>query len=612
MIRLSSRLLASVSYQILGAFALVVLAALAGYTASLTATEQMSQDAERIDIAGSLRMLSTRAALTYYTAYTTRDTERVNNVLQSLKARLENPVLDAGSPESQRQLAAIRQHWAEAEAHFEKMALPPEYIRVSVEKLVDEIDQFVLSVQRDSEEKVSRMRTIQLLALLTVLLTSALMVYLIRNRVQAPLSQLVNAHQRLESGHFDTRLNLTRQDEFGSLAASFNAMSAQLDKLYHELEEEVAHQTRALNARNEGLNALFAISGDLHAEPISSHTLRAALIRMKKAIHARELILCLAESETPVQYCQLHTESSPVLRGLTAPDIDQTRRDCEQAPETRLCFPLSSAKGELGLLIVHFSQPAEPWQHQVCAMLASLIVQALSDHLEHEHSTRAALHEERTAIGRDLHDSLAQSLAYLKIQLTKGHRLLELARYDDLRATLAEAREGLNAAYSQLRELLTTFRLQISEPGLEQALRGACAEFAARGESLEIQLSWEVSDYTPDANDEIHLLQIVREALANVVKHSRATKALVKLSDTQDGRLELLIEDNGCGLDTGSSPLHHHGLRIMEERARALPDGTIEIGAITENGRTGTRIRVTFTHQRQAELLLKVVPHVVQ
>ncbi len=114
---------------------------------------------------------------------------------------------------------------------------------------------------------------------------------------------------------------------------------------------------------------------------------------------------------------------------------------------------------------------------------------------------RLALFEERSVMARELHDSLAQSLTYLKIQAT---RLSLLARSGggsgSMEDALAELKEGLNTAYRQLRELLTTFRLQMDEQGLGPALAKTVDEFNARGKltvRLDNKLAVSPLKYSP-------------------------------------------------------------------------------------------------------------------
>ena len=94
------------------------------------------------------------------------------------------------------------------------------------------------------------------------------------------------------------------------------------------------------------------------------------------------------------------------------------------------------------------------------------------------------------------------------------------------------------------------------------------------------------------ANQQIHVLQIVREALSNMVRHARARTARVVLQGGADGEVCLTVEDDGSGI--GAPPAdsyNHHGLAIMRERARSM-GGQIAIAPRDDHGtRVGVRFR---------------------
>ena len=194
-------------------------------------------------------------------------------------------------------------------------------------------------------------------------------------------------------------------------------------------------------------------------------------------------------------------------------------------------------------------------------------------------------------MARELHDSLAQSLTYLKIQVARLSILLGPAsEKDTVGGVLIELKQGLETAYHQLRELLTTFRLQMDGVGLSPALAKTVEEFNARGD-LDITLSSPPHISSLSVNEEIHVLQIVRESLSNIVHHSQATQAWVNLSIEDDNSIQLRVEDNGIGIPQKAERTHHYGLAIMAERASTLH------GELTVEPRNqgGTRVSLKFT-----------------
>jgi len=178
----------------------------------------------------------------------------------------------------------------------------------------------------------------------------------------------------------------------------------------------------------------------------------------------------------------------------------------------------------------------------------------------------------------------------MKIQLSRLQALLKKPNSEvDVDNVIIELRVGLNSAYKELRELLTTFRLKTDGEDFNETLLKTVAEFNERGETrIECDNTITYFDLTP--NEEIHILQLIREALSNIVQHARATNAKLSLQYAQDGKLQICIEDNGIGLPEVTSRTHHYGLSIMHERAKTL-NGNYEINNKPEGG---VRIALKF------------------
>jgi two-component system nitrate/nitrite sensor histidine kinase NarX len=159
---------------------------------------------------------------------------------------------------------------------------------------------------------------------------------------------------------------------------------------------------------------------------------------------------------------------------------------------------------------------------------------------------------------------------------------------ETLATVTAELRDGLNNAYRQLRELLTTFRLQIHDAGLVQELSDTAEEFSRRGE-FQVHLHVDALAFQLSASEQIHLLQITREALSNCLRHAHAQNAWLQLR--QEGEtVSLSIEDDGRGFCGAVDQREHHGLTIMDERARSL-HGQLDI---VPREPQGTRVQMRF------------------
>ncbi|BAL27093.1 histidine kinase [Azoarcus sp. KH32C] len=257
-----------------------------------------------------------------------------------------------------------------------------------------------------------------------------------------------------------------------------------------------------------------------------------------------------------------------------------------------LAVPLGDGKTRYGHLFVIGRDEPESLSSllQVVELVGKHLAMAIAHCRRNQEGRRIALIEERTSMARELHDSLAQSLSYMKIQVTRMQKLLQRgARPEEVAGAAEEVREGLNGAYRKLRELLNTFRMQIDAGGLAAALEEALDEYGARS-SVAMTLDNRLGACRLDVNEEFHVVQIVREALSNVVRHAGATQATVRLSLLNDGLTAVTVEDDGQGFDPVVDTRNHHGTTIMRERALSL-GGALSIERRAEGG---CRVTVRF------------------
>jgi two-component system nitrate/nitrite sensor histidine kinase NarX len=259
--------------------------------------------------------------------------------------------------------------------------------------------------------------------------------------------------------------------------------------------------------------------------------------------------------------------------------------------ECAVAFPVCDQDRVFGHLLVDPGEqaPLAAWQERLLIALASSFGQALTRRQRELDQRRLSVYEERAIIARELHDSLAQSLSYLKIQAARMDRLVGSgAAPAETLAVLARLREGLSEAYRQLRELLTTFRTNPDTRGLRAALEATVDESRALG-STRVLLENRLSDGALSPDQQTHVLQILREGLANVMRHAEAGEARIRL-ETEADEVVVILDDDGLGLAQVVSAPGHYGLEIMRERAWDL-GGTLRIAARTPHG---TRVELRF------------------
>lgn len=188
-----------------------------------------------------------------------------------------------------------------------------------------------------------------------------------------------------------------------------------------------------------------------------------------------------------------------------------------------------------------------------------------------------AITEERTRIARDLHDGVAQSLAFLRMRVDLWEDWLHQeperlsTEFVTLKATLRQQIEELRRAIFALRPM------ELSQLGFVAALRRYVSEFA---EQQDWDLELAVSDLPTDIPHVLELaaFRFTQEALNNAAKHASARHVAVALK-ALDGGLQIVVRDDGVGFDPGTQgelPSARLGLRQMRERAAAL-DGRLTV-----------------------------------
>lgn len=546
-------------------------------------------DASAINTAGSLRML------TYQTSWAMEANagpDRIRKLGDDLQRRLDSPelhtVLEGNQDQSlNNAYLALKQRW-QSELKPSLEAGRYKEFQSHADTFVTQLDHFVMQLQHHSERKQIWQQGIQGIALFITVIILLVGMYELQNSVIAPLEELGSVAERFRAGDHSARVSFRSEDELGQMALSFNSMADAIEESHRTLESRVAQKTDSLARANDTLELLYNSSRNLATSQASAEQLDDLIDHFQTLLPGLRLTLCLSNNpQTPA-------EPRLALHGSESREIC-SRNDCagcERLHQHNLkSFPVSNQGNPLGELRAHFTdgRPAAGWEAGMIQALADLIGTALSLERQRERDHQLLLLDERTIIARELHDSLAQALTYMKLQVTRLRTLIQREESaEKLLSVSAELSEGLNNAYRQLRELLTTFRLQISDGGLDQALDDTVREFSERG-NFKVLLQCDPLAVNLSASEQIHLLQIAREALSNCARHARAQQVWVHLRQ-QGEKVELSVEDDGCGITSDFDSRQHHGIGIMQERTRSL-HGEIRIEARAPRG---TRVSLQF------------------
>ena len=405
-------------------------------------------------------------------------------------------------------------------------------------------------------------------------------------------------------------------------------MSAGMAQRASEPDLELEHETFR-GQPLEAMHVLSEISGNLADEDDLEELLGRFLTTMIRLAKANAGVVRVLTSDGT----HLRMVAS---RGLPAAVVEQERlvsRDCGQCGvairQNQPCFEIdlngcTARTGQsyfetecTGMVVVPLSHGGrllgtynlylqEPWEmpEEVVLLFRSIGEQlgmALENARLKRENLRIVLTNERQMMAAEIHDSMAQTLAYMKMRMGMLTDALGEKSYANATKYAADLGQALDDAYLQLRELLTQFRSRMDPMGLEHALRALEHNFKERN-GIDLEYANRITDLRLTPEQETQVFHILQEALANVARHSGATRARLLLEPSGDHYVAT-VEDNGKGGQgyfaianrVGGFEEHpglrsHFGLSIMRERARKI-GGKLEVSNLPAGG---FRVRLSF------------------
>ena len=536
---------------------------------SLLVMASNKSDAEAINISGSLRMQSYRLLT---------EMERSPDTVEQNLVRYQDSLNAHVLLTVQNQLFAPSGMKASYQKILQRWSVMSDFARAhQIEKYhaelksyVQDVDDFVLELQRFAEQKWISAVSVLCVSMLLILAMVSYVIWYMKREVVKPLELMTKASMQVQMGQFKhIQLDTESGNELGVLAKVFTQMSSELGRLYSRLEDAVNEKTQKLRQTNRSLTTLYQSSQLLTPTKINDKILSQVLNHIRVSEHLRYIELEIFGSE--------HWE------------ISFGQKDPKQSLQVE---ELSIENENLAVLSWQAGLPCP--DPRMMKNLGQMVAKALYSHKTQRQQEQLLLMEERSIIARELHDSLAQVLSFLQIQLTLLKHNLKKEDEESKEKSIAIIREfeqALSDGYSQLRELLATFRLTVQEANLQVALEQVIESLRSQ---TKMQMSVECSLPSQSLNPQelVHVLQIVREATLNAIKHSKGTLIEVKAHINAEGEYEILVQDNGIGIPTLDEPEGHYGLNIMTERSRQLNAQL----TISKREQGGTQVKITLPH----------------
>ncbi len=474
------------------------------------------------------------------------------------------------------------------------------------------IDDFVWSIEVQMAGLTAILNLFQIVMMALAIGAAVIMLYTGYMYVINPLSYLRDGLRKIESAQFSVRVEVVSNDEFGQVASSFNRMAATLQSLYGNLEAQVAAKTERIAAQKERLEALYGVSTFLAQttdmqEMTQGFTQRVRQLMKADAIALRwsgedpSKLLLLASDQFPQviqeqEKClmagtcacgQVRADSRTRVIPISSSDAAPLQHCTRQGYESMIAVPVRMHNKKLGEINLFYksliSMSAE--ELELLDTLASHLAAAVEGMRAVVLGREAAIAGERSLLARELHDSIAQSLAFLKIQVQLLRSAILKNDSPKTKVALSELDSGLKESIADVRELLLHFRTRTQADDIDRAVQETLQKFQHQT-GLQVS-SKTIGEGLPLPQDmQTHVLHVLQEALSNVRKHACARSVEIEIHKGEPWRF--LVRDDGVGFDLlGSRTELQVGLRIMRERADQI-GATVAIDSAVGQGTTVT------------------------
>lgn len=443
-----------------------------------------------------------------------------------------------------------------------------------------------------------------------------------------PLLRLCNWADLMRGVNLEARVELPQDSDFNELAGDLNMLGNMIKNLSRDTEIQLQKHTDHITRESRSLAILYDVASSINVSHDLSElfekslkslcnnlSANAGIIRQFKGKNKKDVFASIGEINhtfissadrfLSIQYPFDEIKFDRIYRvdRLDYATVFGTAESAQKEKLLVLSILLQYRESVLGAIHLFFPGDTDLELEGYSDLLIS-IGQHLGSAVEKfrliEEESELLVMQERTRISHELHDSLAQTIASLRIQI----RVIDETFHSDDEKAIWHQMERIeytiDQANNQLRELIAHFRVPIDEQGLipsiEETIRRTQEE---AGIPIYFQNEWPEQDFSPEV--ELNVLRIVQECLVNIRKHSQAEVVRVLLR-YRDGNNILIIEDDGIGFDEStvvSEGGRHLGLNILRDRAREI---NAEINVESEPG-DGTRIHLQFKAESARELL---------
>lgn len=578
-----------------------LLLALFSTIVTLWVSWQLDGGAAALNEAGRMRMQSYRLALSIAQGDTPSLAEKTaeldNSIATLRKGDPERPLFVPWDPAVRAKFTAMERNWLSFRSRWLSHQPPTDAnLQTDTLSLASDVNALVSSIEAHMARWTTLLHLLQLAMLAMAILAAVVLLYTGFLFVVEPVAQLKQAIEKIQHGDLNARVEKSTSDEFGTLADGFNGMAEHLQLMYQHLESKVSEKTGELEEKRERLEGLYEVTA-LVANATTLDDLAQGFVKSMARISRADGVVVRWSDQTNRRYLMVAAHGLPASMidaelcidrgdchcGTVAPDVgfrvipiqvagQSGLQHCAKAGfETVLNIPVRLHERQMGEVDLFFNARVTPTEAQrsLLEALTSHLASGMENLRLNSLEKEAAVSQERHLLARELHDSIAQSLAFLKIQVQLMRDALKTDDAASVKQVLEEIDMGVKESYNDVRELLLHFRTRTNVEDIEPALATTLRKFEHQsGVATSLAMQGQGMPLSPDL--QIQVLHIVQEALSNVRKHARASKVWLQVQQQPQWRFE--VRDNGIGFHPNADELDetHVGLRIMTERAQRI------------------------------------------
>jgi nitrate/nitrite-specific signal transduction histidine kinase len=442
-----------------------------------------------------------------------------------------------------------------------------------------------------------------------------LLAALFSRRLLGPVRALTTSAERLAQGHTDEPVPPQGDDEVGLLSEALERMRREINSSREallaaalELERRVADRTEELRDRNEELVALNALAATLTRSLDPAELLSGAVEAVRVILPVAAAAGYTMAHDLPQMVthhpARLGEAADEMAEGVAVALGAKALTVRQSAAGRVVAIPVGAGGAPLGALAALVSSSIQvPERIRILlGAVADQVGLALRTAQFAAEGRELAVLEERTRLAREIHDTLAQQLTGIVLQLEAAEVMQSRNRGERSRDLVVAAREQARLALREARRSVWNLRpMPLEAAGLTAAVTLEAERFGTRtGIAVRVRNDGVPRDLALAPQSEVAVFRIVQEALANAGHHSGAHLVEVELH-AGDGELLVSISDDGSGFDVddeGEPKAGRFGLVGMHERARLIGAG-LEVTSQREGG-TRVSVRVPLEAQQTA------------